>query len=107
MPDAYKPDMGESSPKSEDSPVITLIETNIFDIEEIYPNCTVQVLRNSVTGEVSVGWWKNGEFSLPRNLLSCQEEGCTEVSRSFGGSEEKHDPVWTSTLRRRNQLYYG
>ena len=35
------------------------IETNIFDIEEIHPNCTVQILRNSVTGEVSVGWWPN------------------------------------------------
>ena len=32
-------------------PFITHIETNIFDIEEIYPNCTVQVLKNSVTGE--------------------------------------------------------
>ena len=61
MPDAYKPDTGASSPKSEDAPGITHIETNIFDIEEIYPNCTVQVLRNSVTSEVSVGWWKNGE----------------------------------------------
>ena len=36
-----------------------LIETNLFDIEEIYPNCTVQIWRNSVTGEVSVGWWPN------------------------------------------------
>lgn len=36
------------------------IETNIYDQEEIYPNCTVQVLTNTVTGEVSVGWWKNG-----------------------------------------------
>ena len=53
MPDCVKREM--------DAPVITHIETNIFDIEEIYPNCTVQVLRNSVTGEVSVGWWKNGE----------------------------------------------
>lgn len=35
------------------------IETNIFDIEEIYPDCTVQVLTNSVTGEISVGWWPN------------------------------------------------
>lgn len=35
------------------------IEPNIYDIEEIYPNCTVQVLRNSVTGEISVGWWPN------------------------------------------------
>ena len=38
-----------------------IIETNLFDIEEIYPNCTVQVLTNSVTGEVSVGWWPNEE----------------------------------------------
>ena len=37
------------------------VETNIFDIEEIHPNCTVQILRNSVTGEVSVGWWENKE----------------------------------------------
>ena len=36
-----------------------LIETNIFDIEEIHHNCTVQILTNSVTGEVSVGWWPN------------------------------------------------
>lgn len=35
------------------------IETNIFDKEEIIENCTVQILKNSVTGEVSVGWWRN------------------------------------------------
>lgn len=40
---------------------ITVIETNIFDEEEIHPNCTVQILRNSVTGEISVGWWENKE----------------------------------------------
>ncbi|MCQ4770324.1 hypothetical protein NE579_07590 [Intestinimonas massiliensis] len=61
MPDIFKPDKDTSSQKSGDAPLITHVETNIFDIEEIYPNCTVQVLRNSVTGEVSVGWWKNGE----------------------------------------------
>ena len=38
-----------------------IIETNIFDQEEIHPNCTVQILKNSVTGEVSVGWWENKE----------------------------------------------
>lgn len=38
-----------------------IIETNIFDQEEIHTNCTVQILRNSVTGEVSVGWWENKE----------------------------------------------
>ena len=36
-----------------------IIETNLFDQEEIHPNCTVQILRNSITGEVSVGWWEN------------------------------------------------
>lgn len=61
MPDIFKPDKDTSSQKSGDAPLITHVATNIFDIEEIYPNCTVQVLGNSVTGEVSVGWWKNGE----------------------------------------------
>lgn len=36
-----------------------LKSSNIFDQEEIHENCTVQVLKNSVTGECSVGWWKN------------------------------------------------
>ena len=29
-----------------------------FDVEEIHENCTVQILRNSRTGEVSIGWWE-------------------------------------------------
>lgn len=37
------------------------ITTNIYDTEEIHHGCTVQVLRNSVTGDVSVGWWKEKE----------------------------------------------
>lgn len=32
----------------------------VFDIEEVYENCTVQVLRNSVTGLVSIGYVRNG-----------------------------------------------
>ena len=35
------------------------VETNIFDKETIIENCTVQILENTVTGEISVGWWKN------------------------------------------------
>ena len=30
-----------------------------YDREEIIENCTVQLLINSVTGNVSVGWWRN------------------------------------------------
>lgn len=33
--------------------------SGIYDVEEIHQNCTVQVLRNSETGEISVGWWEN------------------------------------------------
>ena len=39
---------------------IVKVETNIYDKEETYPDCTVQVLTNTATGDVSVGWWKNG-----------------------------------------------
>lgn len=35
-------------------------ETNLYDEEEIHENATVQILRNSVTGETSIGWWENG-----------------------------------------------
>ena len=38
---------------------LVAIDTTLFDEEEIHPNCTVQIWRNSVTGEVSVGWWEN------------------------------------------------
>ena len=38
-----------------------MIESNIFDEEEIYYPCYVQVLRNSITGEISVGWWMGDE----------------------------------------------
>ena len=44
--------------RSENS--IVKVETSFFDKEEIHENCTVQVLTNTATGEVSVGWWKNG-----------------------------------------------
>ena len=35
------------------------VEINAYDKEGIYHDCTVQVLTNTVTGEVSVGWWRN------------------------------------------------
>lgn len=33
-------------------------DVNIYDKEETYHGCTVQVLTNTVTGQTSVGWWK-------------------------------------------------
>ena len=42
--------------KSVDSMTIS-----IYDECEIHTNCTVEILRNSVTGEISIGWWENEE----------------------------------------------
>lgn len=38
-----------------------LVEANLYDEEEIRRGCTVQILRNSVTGETSFGWWEEDE----------------------------------------------
>lgn len=40
---------------------IIAVSMNLYDIVEVHENCTVQILKNSVTGEVSVGWWENDE----------------------------------------------
>lgn len=46
------------------------LNMNIFDKEEIYDDCTVQVLSNSITGEESVGWWKNeGWHKIDKNNI--------------------------------------
>lgn len=37
------------------------LEINVYDEEEIRENCTVQILRNSITGKTSIGWWENAE----------------------------------------------
>lgn len=35
------------------------IDLNLFDEMEMYHDCTVQVLHNTITDEYSVGWWQN------------------------------------------------
>ena len=42
----------ESRPKQK-------VDIPIYDQEQIIENCTVQILTNSITGDVSVGWWEN------------------------------------------------
>ena len=32
---------------------------NVFDEVEVHDNCTVQILRNTITGQTSIGWWDN------------------------------------------------
>ena len=39
--------------------VTTLESAGIYDIVEEIPNCCVQILKNSVTGEISIGWYDN------------------------------------------------
>lgn len=35
------------------------VDSVLYEEVETHENCTVQVLRNLATGELSVGWWKN------------------------------------------------
>ena len=35
------------------------IDIDMFDEADLYTNCTVQVLHNTITDEYSVGWWQN------------------------------------------------
>lgn len=37
----------------------SLTANNVFDECEIHENCTVEIWKNSTTGEVSIGWWEN------------------------------------------------
>ena len=42
-------------------PSVVSVSTTIYDEEETHYPCTVQILRNSVTGEASIGWWEGGQ----------------------------------------------
>ena len=37
----------------------------VWEIAEEHDNCTVQILRNPQTGELSIGWWENGGKNVP------------------------------------------
>lgn len=39
---------------------ISNVQTNMYDTAEYHFNCAVQVLKNSTTGETSVGWTPMG-----------------------------------------------
>ena len=43
----------------ESPPMELKVDTPIFDKESVYENCTVQILRSTLTGEQSTGWWQN------------------------------------------------
>lgn len=43
------------------------VETNLYDKEEIFYPCTVQMLTNTLTGQVSVGWWRGAPDEKPGN----------------------------------------
>jgi len=48
---------GMSKLKNFTNPKLELL--SVYDEIETYTDCTVQVLTNSVTGNQSVGWWRN------------------------------------------------
>lgn len=61
--DEYNEMLFKPTQKKSDKKELRVIASamDFYDKEEIYPNCTVQVLTNTITGECSVGWWENKE----------------------------------------------
>ena len=51
-------------------------ETGLYDRVEYIPNCLVEVLSNSVTGESSIGFYRDGEIpeEIAELLEMAQEE---------------------------------
>lgn len=43
----------------------TKVELSIYDQEEFHEGCTVHVLMNSRTGDVSIGWWHGTKDDMP------------------------------------------
>ncbi len=43
----------------------TKVELSIYDQEEFHEGCTVHVLMNSRTGDVSIGWWHGTIADMP------------------------------------------
>lgn len=36
------------------------VDAELYNKEETFENCTVQIWTNTYTGKTSVGWWQNG-----------------------------------------------
>ena len=68
------------------------VKLNIYDIEETYPNCTVQILKNSITGEKSIGWKKNNSF----NCFRCGEKLWWECDYSYEDYDMDGDGLVTT-----------
>ena len=69
--------------QTEDSSGVVVTNIPIFDEEEIHEHCVVQILRSSITGDCSVGWWENVWHDMasdpPENtdnyLVACNQWG--------------------------------
>lgn len=51
-------------------------DVRLFNVEEIHENCVVQIWRNTVTGEQSIGWWP------------AEEDWKEELANDRDGSDE-------------------
>ena len=53
----------------------TLFDANIYDKREVHNNCTVEIWENSVTGKVSIGWYRNNA-DIYETLCNTFKEFC-------------------------------
>lgn len=51
-------------------------EDDVFDIVETHHNCVVEVLKNSRTGEVSIGWYYDTPHQIGGMTYDDQRRVC-------------------------------
>lgn len=64
----------DKCPHREDTGDIQLVDSVLYEEVERHDNCTVQVLKNTVTGELSVGWWINNAKKQPNDEVESQND---------------------------------
>lgn len=55
----YTVQLGETLTENSEPQVEMAVE--FYDQSEIHHNCAVEIFSNSVTGDVSIGWWHEDE----------------------------------------------
>ena len=77
-----------------DIPEFHPVKTSLYDQEEIHKDCSVQILRNSVTGEVSIGWQENNERRKLEHAVETIRDYCEGIlcNECQFGCDSEDDP---------------
>ena len=78
---AYCPLCGSSYSAPAETSNLTKVSASIFDKSTVFTNCTVEVLENTFTGDVSVGWLRTEDTEeIPGETIDDDENCANDAS---------------------------